>query len=237
MAFGDVIRVTKVSLASGEAAVTFIAAALGNKLDFIIGRSATHSAGGAWGTPSGWTPLPDSGIAVGNVAGAGFYKISDGTETTVATAGTNVQGNVQCMVIEYEGPFAAVPLDVVAEDVTNLTNVVTSQTTGTTATTAQNDALAVAYWAFDRGDTIDGSRAYTNSFTEVGFSDQSAARAGAIVAKKVLSATGTVECTFSCTDTGDELYGAVAVFKKLVAAGGSVNLLSGKLEQKLEGKL
>lgn len=220
MAFGDVIRVTKASLASGEASVTFVAPVAGNLIVFSMGRSTPHSAGGAWGGPAGWTALPDSGIDVGNVAGAAYFKISDGTETTVATAGTNTQGNTQCMVIEYEGPFAASPLDVTAENVANLSTVVTSQSTGTTGTTAQADELAITIVAFDATGTVTDVRAYTNSFTEAGFNDASSARAGSLQAKKVLSATGTVECTFSCTDTGDEMYGAIATFKKDVGGGG-----------------
>jgi hypothetical protein len=203
MAFGDTVFTYKNSgLGTAEASVAITNTPVsGNMLVFGVGRAITHTAGGDWGTPSTWTRIHDSGINTGNLGGAWFFKISDGTETSVATA--------------------ASPADVSAENVDNIASVVTSQTSGTTSTTAQNDELALAFFAADRMDTVDTSRAYSNSFTEVVFTDQQTTRAAAILAKKVLSATGTVECTFSVTDTGDEMYGSVATFKKL-AAGGSV---------------
>jgi hypothetical protein len=223
MAFGDTVFTYKNSgLGTAEASVAITNTPVsGNMLVFGVGRAITHTAGGDWGTPSTWTRIHDSGINTGNLGGAWFFKISDGTETSVATAGSNFQGTWQAFVSELEGPFAASPADVSAENVDNIASVVTSQTSGTTSTTAQNDELALAFFAADRMDTVDTSRAYSNSFTEVVFTDQQTTRAAAILAKKVLSATGTVECTFSVTDTGDEMYGSVATFKKL-AAGGSV---------------
>jgi hypothetical protein len=220
MAFGDLVGTpVKASLASGETAITFTAPTLGNLLVVSVGRSATHTAGGAWSDPSGWNRIHDSGINVGNMAAAWWWKISDGTETSFTCTDTNEQGGLQVLFCQYAGPFAVSPFDVAAENAANLSSVVTSQSSGTTATTAQADALAVAMFAFDRSDTVDGTRVYSNSFTESAFNDTSAARSGSSQARKVLSATGTVECTFSCTDTGDEMYGSIAVFKKQVASG------------------
>lgn len=221
MAFGDVVRFQDNSFASGEVSFTFTggAAALGNLLVVGEGRSATHSVGGAWGPPAGWNIIQESGINAGNMAAAWYWKISDGTETAFVSAHTNEQGNAGTIFAEFEGPFAAVPLDVSAEDATHLASVVTSQSTGTTAATAQNDELALAFFATDRFDTSDGTRVYTNSFTEVAIADGAAARATAIICKLVLSATGTQECTFSVTDTGDEMYGSIATFKKSVGGG------------------
>jgi len=225
MAFGDTIHTYKGNQASGESSVTISTLPVsGNLLIFGAGRSSSHGAGGAWstgGAPTGWTFIQDSGINVGNIGGALLYKISDGTETSVATSGTNPQGTSLPVVAEIEGPFEASPLDVSAEDTTHLSTVVTSQSTGTTGTTAQNDELAIAFFVGDAFQNVDGTRTYTNSFTEVVIGDGSVSRATSILAKKVLSATGTVECTFGCTDTGDEMYGAIATFKKQ-AAGGSV---------------
>lgn len=230
MAFGDLVgAASKVSLASGEAALGCTASS-GELLIFAIGRSATHSAGGSWGTPVGWSPIEDSGIAACNMGGAAFYKIADGTETGASTIGASTQGNTQAMILRFEGPWASSPLDKIAEDTGNLGIVSGSMSTGTTAATDQADELAIAVFAFDRFDAIDTSRTYTNDFTEVAITDISTARAGAVVAKKVLSATGAVECTFSFTDTGDEMYGLVGTFRKLVAAGGGDGLTPGKLQ-------
>lgn len=237
MAFGDLVGTpSEASFASGEATATFTAATLGNLLLFVVGRSAVHSAGGAWGAIADWNMLPNTPINSGNLACGAWWKIAVGGETTVVTTDTNEQGTAQCTVCEFEGPFAVSPLDVTAENEANIATVVQSCSSGTTGATAQNDALAIGYWGGDSTQNFD-DRAYTNSFVESIFTNISAARGCAMVASLVLSAIGTVECTLSTTDTGDEMFGAMAVFKKLVAAGSNVNLLSGKLEQKLIGKL
>lgn len=225
MPFGDVVQTHKVSLASGEAAITFPATATsGNLLVVTVSRSAQHTAGGAWNAPAGWTAITDAGInQVATFTAAWFWKISDGTETAFNSTDTNEQGNLQMTFSEYLGPFAASPLDVSAEDVSNINTVVTSQGTGTTGTTAQADALALAFFAADQWTTVDGggTRNYSNSFVEVVVADISSARPASIVARRVLSATGTYSCTYSVTDTGDEMYGAIAVFKQ--DTGGSTS--------------
>lgn len=216
MAFGDTVQTNDNTGVSGECTITFSAATAGNLLIVVEGRGSPHTAGGAWTPPGDWSLIHDSGINTGTFGAAMYYKIAAGGETSFTTAHTNEQGNWQCSFAEFEGPFAASPLDVSAEDVTNLNTVVTSQSTGTTGTTAQADELAIAGFMSDRQDTVDGggTRNYSSGFTEVKFAADSTARPAAAIAKKVLSATGTVECTFSVTDTGDEMYGTVATFKK-----------------------
>ena len=222
MAFGDTVQSASGTNTSGNASATLASGATaGNLLIFAVGRAVTHGIGGSWGTPTGFTDLPNSGVNNGNLAGGGWYKIATGGETTVSSNGTSEQGNWCAALVELEGPFDASPLDQIAEDEANLATVVTSQPSGTTGTTAQADELAIAYFAADNGSNVDGggTRNYSNSFTEVLFAN-SGARASAHVAKRVLSATGTFSCTFSVTDTGDEMYGAIATFKKQAAAGG-----------------
>lgn len=215
MAFGDTVRADDVTGVSGDVTVTYPSApTAGNLLIVLVGRGATHGAGGAWGVPDGWNKVHDSGINVGNVGGALFWKIAVGDESGFASVDTNPQGAWQVSWAEFEGSFEASPLDVSAENADNLATVVTSQTSGVTGITAQNDELAIACWVTDRMDTCQDGRSYSNLFTEVIFSDDATARPAAIIAKKVLSATGTVESTFTTTDTGDEMYGVVATFKK-----------------------
>lgn len=229
MAFGDIVNSAENSAASGAITVTFTAATAGNLLIFTIGRSAPLATGQTWGTPTGWNGLTNSSINTGNIGGAWYYKIAAGGETTVTSTESIPVGNVRGQVIEFEGPFEASPLDKTAEDETNLSTVVTSQSTGTTAATAQNDELAVGFWSADQASNVETGRAYTNSFTEVLWSSATnSARAACITARKVLSSTGAVECTFSTTDTGDEMYGAVATFKKQAAAGGRIFKLAGE---------
>lgn len=223
MAFGDTVNTAEGTAASGAGTVTFTLATAGNLLIFHIGRSAAHGGGGTWGTPTGWTDLPNSTPGSGNMSSGGWYKISDGTETSVTTNGTLEAGAWHATVTEYEGPFAASPLDVTADNETNIGTIVTSQTSGTTGTTAQADELAIAMFGADSAASVDTGRAYTNSFTEVIFSNAavSPGRGASIIAKKVLSATGTVESTFSTSDVGDEMYGAMATFKKQASATGN----------------
>lgn len=220
MAFGGTVQIADVSFLAVDFAITFPGTATaGNLLVIAEGRSATPGAGGAWGAPTGWNILHSTPINSGNVAGAAYWKISDGTETAATSIHTNIAGNGHVAFAEIEGPFAVSPLDVQAESEANLTTAVLTQSTGTTGATAQNDELALAFFAADQFQTIADGRSYSNSFTEVAIGDNTAARATGWIAKLVLSAVGTVECTFTTTDTGDEMYGQMATFKKLGAGG------------------
>lgn len=215
MAFGDVIQSAKASSNNtGTVTVSFSAAVAANLLVATFSRSINVS---GWTDPSGWTQITSSPLSSGNLSGRWYYKIAAGGETSVVGTTTETSAGITGIVAEYEGPFAASPLDQSTENEANLSTIVTSQSTGTTGTTAQADELAVAFFAADALLNVDGSRAYTNSFVEVLFADQAQpGRVAGIQASKVLSATGTVETTFSCTDTGDEMYGAIATFKKSV---------------------
>ena len=67
--------------------------------------------------------------------------------------------------------------------------------------------------AADTADSVTDGRAWSNGFTEQAFVTGGAAGPpGLSVADKVLTATGTVETTFSTTDTGDQMYAQVATF-------------------------
>ena len=148
------------------------------------------------------------------------YKVSDGTETgDIRWTYTGSKSSQGC-IYEISG-LTATPFDV-KKSANSGTSATTSQSTGTTATTAQADEYAIGMWSADTNTNVDGSRTYTNSFVENQFLF-SGGSDGLIIALKTLSATGTVECTFGCTDTGDQMCGAVAVFKITTAAGTVVN--------------
>lgn len=228
MAFGDRIQTATNTGTSGAANVTFSAATAGNLLVFTITRSAaTSAAGDVFSTPSGWANLPAANDSGDNMAAGGWYKIAAGGETSVALDGTNESGNWTAIVNEYEGAFDATPLDVVAEDESNTATAVTSQASGTTATTAQNDELAVAYFGIDNGGNF-GTKQYSNSFTEQGVLI-SGARAGSTQATRVLTATGTYTTTLSYSAGGsaDEMYGAIATFKKASSGAYTLDLDAG----------
>lgn len=217
MAFGDTTQSAQNSAVGNTVTVTISAATAGNLLIACAARSVNVA---SWTDPGGiFAAISDSGTT-GNMAGKWYYGIAAGGETSVVLTGGAAGDTIRGVVAEIEGPFDASPLDVSAEDQANVATVVTSQSTGTTGTTAQNDEVAIAFFGGDTAQLIDGGKAYSNSFSEVIFASSvsSTARAGIAVAKKVLTSTGTVECTYSDTDTGDEMYGAVATFKKQSAA-------------------
>lgn len=153
----------------------------------------------------------------GSISGSHAYKVSDGTEGVVTWNWVNGNNSVQWLA-EYSGIDT---LDVQASADSGASSV-TSQTTGTTSTTAIADSHAFAIWGVDSFTNADGGRAYTNSFIEQIALFASGGTCGLVGADKALSSTGTQECTFSTTDSGDQMYGKIAVFN--LAAGASVEV-------------
>lgn len=223
MAFGDTVQIKGASASDVtspyEVTLTFDATATsGNLLVVVV---SWDQVGSAYSTPSGWTAGPTIPIGTGNFNAAIFWKISDGTETAVLLSMTGAAPmGVGGAFAEFEGAFAASPLDQAAENEDNIATAVTSQTSGTTGTTAQADELLLGLFACDRISLIDLSRSYSNSFTEVATSQLGVNRGGALIAKLVVAAPGTYETTLTTTDTGDEMYGAILTFKKLAGVGG-----------------
>jgi hypothetical protein len=224
MAFGDLVRSAQISSNNtGTVSPTLAAGATAGNLLIAAIASAATAAGATWTDPGGWTAIGESGIdlngGAANVAGKWYYKIAAGGETAVTLATSITTGSRRGVIAEFEGPFSAPPLDVAAEnEAAKNTAGTTSLASGTTATTAQAAELAIAFFAADSASNVDGAgtRNYSNSFTEAIFADavDFAARACVMLAKRVLSATGAYTTTFSVTDTGDEMYGAIATFKQ-----------------------
>lgn len=220
MAFGDLVQWAEdTGTGVSTDTISFSAATAGNLL-IVMGCLV---AADTWGTaPTGYSVLTQVPDTTGLFTAIWYWKIAAGGETG-ATVAWGAIPNYRLGMAEFEGAFAASPLDVTAEDETNISTAVTSQASGTTATTAQADALGVAMFAGERADFFSNATAYTNSFVERAFYDGPASpgRPGLAIASRVLTATGTYSTTFSCTDTGTPMYGAIAVFKK-AAAGGSI---------------
>lgn len=224
MAFGDVISTAKDNNATNTATLT-IAPVSGNLLIAMMSvRAPVGQTCVSFSATAGWNAITDQ---IGTQLGAGwFYKIADGSETSVVLTVTPSSGTASSRgaFVEIEGPFDASPLDQTAEDAVGAA--VTSKTSGTTGTTAQADELAAAFFYAESAGNVDGGRAYTNSFTEAIFADgtTNAGRPLCALAKRVLSATGTFETTYSTTDPGDNMYGAIATFKKSGGGGGATLL-------------
>lgn len=217
MAFGDTQQSASNSGAGvGVLTVTFVGACANS-----IGVAGfAHSATITWSAiTASWIPISKIADGTGNMGANWYYKVMAGGETSVTACVSTVTGNMSGVFCEFIGPWAASVLDVFAHNLENISASTTSISTCPTGTTSQADELAVAFFAADNGGNVTDGRSYSNTFIEQFFST-SGARASSIIAKKILSATGAVETTFTTTDTGDEQYGAVAVFRQLVAAGG-----------------
>lgn len=97
----------------------------------------------------------------------------------------------------------------------------TSCSTGTTAATSQADAIAVAFWDNNNGLGFSGQ---TNSFTEVADLGTTGGGAGTprvCIAYKVLSATGTQECTATRAAGGGTNWSSAMVVLKGASGGGA----------------
>jgi hypothetical protein len=132
-------------------------------------------------------------------------KVNAGDRPTGATA------------IEVSGvTSAADPKDVA---VATNSGTGTSCSTGTSGTTTQNDCLAVGVWDNNNAKTFS---AQTNSFTEVADFGTLAGGAGTphhSIAYKVLTATGTQECTATrSTGAGTNWSAAIIVLRGAAAA-------------------
>lgn len=163
-------------------------------------------------TPSGWTAI-GTHYNSASISGGLAYKVSDGTEGTVTWDWTTSVLERGMLLMEISSTLF---FDQQASADSGA-SAVTSQSTGTTGTTTYSTGLAVAVWGADTLDNVDGTRAYTNGFSEL-YATLVGGYVGIIVATKTLSATGAVETTFSCTDTGDQMFGKIAVFTQAPAA-------------------
>ena len=91
-----------------------------------------------------------------------YYKISNGTETTVNISGSS--GDDHCgIVYEFEGPFAATPLD---NNQSTSAGTRTTTSTGTAFTTAVGNSVCVG--AISLRDVSSTSGSWANSFTDSG---------------------------------------------------------------------
>ena len=178
--------------------------------NLLVAHLGTTTNSGAITTPAGWT-LANKHEAV-QVSGAVFYKVSDGTETGVTITWANNRASNA-----WIAEFAATDLDlgtapILVEDETNVGTSVTSQSTGTTAATTVADALCLAFFNSGQVNNTETGRSYTAGYTEL-YYPATSSRGGIAIAAEVVSATGTQSCTFTTTDTGDEMYGQMLVFQ------------------------
>ncbi len=177
--------------------------------DLLITGIATDKSAGNYTVPVGFTLI--NNMVSTDVSGALAYKIATGGETII-TWNQSTSNGLACWAGEYSGLTASSVLDVYV-NATSGSTAVKTLSSGTTSSTSQANELAIAIMAIDTYDNAD-DRAWSNSFSESEWvHGTSTGYVGLSVSKKVLSSVGTVETTFSTTDTGDQMKVILATFK------------------------
>lgn len=144
----------------------------------------------------------------GNLGGAIYDITADGTAMTITATWTTAT-RASMTIMEFD---AAYTYDTSIDDETNTATVGTSQPSGT-ITAAGGATLGVVMIVGDLATNIDGggTRNYTNSWTEQAF-NSAASCPGIASATKDITGGGSQSTTYSVTDTGDEMYGAIASY-------------------------
>lgn len=160
--------------------------------------------------PAGWSRI----IADNSNAGVSqqyIYKIAAGGETSVTLTPVSVSRSQSALIAEYMNVGT---LGVTAQN--SQGTPATTCSSGTTASNSNVPALGVSFFGSDSAANVEIGRTYSNGFDEYAFTGEaSAGTPGSNLADKVLVASGTVETTFTTTDTGDEMLGAIGVFYTL----------------------
>lgn len=180
----------------------------------IITACSVDKDSGGFTTPSGFTVVGTDYTST-NVSGAIAYKIATGSgETSINWTYVNVASWLcQAWAGVYTMPTTTISVDVNAQANSGVSTT-TSQVSGTTAATALADSLALALFGSDSATNTVAGGALTNSFTILS-NVNVGTNAGLVVGEKILSATGAQESTYSTTASGDQMWGAVVVFKSV----------------------
>lgn len=166
-----------------------------------------------------WTERASSPVSTGALRGIVFEKIANGSETSVSFDVSTSVGQAQ--ISRITGWTGTATFEAVGENESNLSSASTSLGSGS-ASNSTAEGAAVAVWASDRWDTVETGRSYSASFTEIGAATTSGSRPGAWSAFKNLTSAAPQSCTFSCSDSGDEGWGAILVYGD-VTGGGSIS--------------
>lgn len=215
MAFGDLTQAqsntansgTTISVGSGQGWNT---PASGTLLIAAHFTGATDST-----APSGFSEacvLTDSG---NNDQGAIYYKISDGTESTI-TAGSGGSDEHMLFCYEFVGPWESPPLDAVG--VTDGPE--SSATHDVSATLSVSDGLAVVLSTKRNGVA---TATWSDGFTEHADSEIHSTFKDASSAYKVLTASGSVSSTITWSSSAAGMAN-IALFEKEAAGGGGLSI-------------
>jgi len=170
-------------------------------------------------TPAGWTLIRkgESGGGVGTVSAALFYRIADGSESSV-TISWNAAYEAAAFVAQYSGLATSGVLDASSEDESYLN---TANSTGYfgSSTPTQQPGRAIAFSAF----LVEGSspsRSYSSSFNEwFRYSKAFAYDPVVAIADRAYTALSALSPSVTY-GSAVKHYGALALFKEPAAGGG-----------------
>jgi hypothetical protein len=203
---------------AGSRTLTFVnvSPASGDLLLFVY----ANSGGNPLTSDPSWTEVYESDLGTTLASGA-FYKISDGTETSVSFS--TATGNNTVKVLHFSGLASSSVLDDYGIDDSEHATASTTCFSGTaTATQAAGYAVA-AHISRDQRFVESTKISVDNSFSYIS-SDQSNPTnyPGIEVSSKSYSSTGDYSVTQTTTDTGDENIGWIFLFKE--ASGGATTV-------------
>lgn len=165
--------------------------------------------------PSGYDPGPSQTGT--NFNAFSYYKVSDGTETSVTcTLGAN--SNLRISAVVLQGASGTLAFDDSDSDATNVSTASTSGGFGSVTTTqAAAGICAILFMDQSWGAATEPA---VSSYTNTNNDPVSANHGGIDMFTRVLSSTGTETPTWSGTGDTDQNFGVLLAFKDTV--GGSV---------------
>lgn len=175
---------------------------------------------GALTMPSGWNVPVE--LTATSVSLYGAWKVSNGTETSVATSWSlsSSVGNM-AWYAEYADPVIdGSTWELVATALNNSTDA-TANSWGTGTSDAKEEAgIGFAFAAIDSAQNVTSVGAWGNGYTARYSGTTGAGRGGIFVAEKLEAAGGTTSSTFNYTGTADQLSAALIVLRKVGSSGG-----------------
>ena len=218
MAFGDIVqRAEGANTDENSLTVAYgVTPAPGNLLVAIQMTGATScdlvtSGGNNWTSAVHWQNTTELDAA------RVWWRIAGASEAMSVTATPSALDENGLLLLEIEGPWESSPID----QTTNPGRQAgggSSYSVGTSGTTAQADEVAVAA-VYTRNAGNNGT-SWTQTFGGHASSTVSSANKSISAATKLLTATGTVETTYTMSQAA-VAQGGLVTFKKQAAAGGT----------------
>lgn len=216
MAFGDIINdptVDQVTSTGASLTLNFASTATSGNLLILCyeGYDTVDLSGDGYTTA---VTLDDTG----NAEGAIYYKISDGTETSI-TVDDAVWGGTMVLLYEVEGPWDASPLDDSAGEVEAAADSTTTSPGSITTTYADT---FIVLWAYNNSNSTSTATTVGSSYTIDETNIQHGSGFG-IAAHKVLTSTGSENPTITWPISLKGV-SAHAAFKGTGGGGGGLSI-------------